>query len=207
MLTSIASISFSETGVRFGWREAFPPTALFPGAAGTSDLDMEIMRVSLFVDPCWAWDAETVCGKLGLSKSISYRCWVNKKLFELQRKPILKFDASKYNNDSISTLKRERCAWTCFNTWLGLWLATPWHVNKGRDTKKTMKWEKMTKEFPNWDYWYASSNSRKSFKSPLKAPHNEQLLFFLGQENLSNNWPILFEIYRINQLSASMEPV
>lgn len=35
LLTSIASISLSETGVRFGWRVALPPTAVFWGGAGT----------------------------------------------------------------------------------------------------------------------------------------------------------------------------
>lgn len=36
----MASISFSETGVRFGKSEAFPPTAVLLGGAGTSDLNL-----------------------------------------------------------------------------------------------------------------------------------------------------------------------
>lgn len=34
----IDSISLSETGVRFGCKDAFPPSAVFFGAAGTSEL-------------------------------------------------------------------------------------------------------------------------------------------------------------------------
>jgi len=36
----------SETGVRFGWRDAFPPSAVFFGAAGTSEL-----AVTFFLTP------------------------------------------------------------------------------------------------------------------------------------------------------------
>jgi len=38
--TKIASISFSETSVRFGNIEAFPPTTVLVGGAGTSDLNL-----------------------------------------------------------------------------------------------------------------------------------------------------------------------
>lgn len=40
----MASISWSVTGVRFGWREALPPVAISLGAAGTSD-DLEKLSV------------------------------------------------------------------------------------------------------------------------------------------------------------------
>lgn len=51
----MASISLSETGVRFGWREAVPPTAVFLGGAGTSELDLELRfwLVPPFVDVDW----------------------------------------------------------------------------------------------------------------------------------------------------------
>lgn len=42
----MASISLSETGVRFGRRDAFPPTAVLMGGAGTSDLDL-VMKLSM----------------------------------------------------------------------------------------------------------------------------------------------------------------
>lgn len=37
-ITIIDAISLSETGVRFGCKDAFPPAAVFFGAAGTSEL-------------------------------------------------------------------------------------------------------------------------------------------------------------------------
>lgn len=45
-LTIIDSISLSETGVRLGCRDAFPPSAVFLGAAGTSEL-----AVTFFLPP------------------------------------------------------------------------------------------------------------------------------------------------------------
>lgn len=51
-LTIIASISLSETGVRLGCREAFPPTAVFWGGAGTSDLRVDFWLASSFVACC-----------------------------------------------------------------------------------------------------------------------------------------------------------
>lgn len=38
--TRIASISLSETGVRFGKSEAFPPTAVLEGGAGTFERNL-----------------------------------------------------------------------------------------------------------------------------------------------------------------------
>lgn len=49
ILTRIASISLSDTGVRLGCRDAFPPTAVFMGVVGTSELGMEISRLSPFL--------------------------------------------------------------------------------------------------------------------------------------------------------------
>ena len=46
LLTRTASISLSVTGVRFGRRDAFPPTAVLMGGAGTSDLDL-VMKLSM----------------------------------------------------------------------------------------------------------------------------------------------------------------
>lgn len=48
LLTRIASISLSETGVRFGKRDAFPPTAVLLGGAGTSELNLDLaMKLSM----------------------------------------------------------------------------------------------------------------------------------------------------------------
>lgn len=55
MLTKIASISLSETGVRFGWREALPPTEKLVGPAGTSELEVEI---SCLLVALWFCDGE-----------------------------------------------------------------------------------------------------------------------------------------------------
>lgn len=57
ILTIIASISLLETGVRFGWREAFPPTAVFAGAAGTSELDLELI---FWFDAGWVCETEPI---------------------------------------------------------------------------------------------------------------------------------------------------
>lgn len=45
------SISLSETGVRFGWSDAFPPSAMFFGAAGTSELAVTFLLPPA-PDPC-----------------------------------------------------------------------------------------------------------------------------------------------------------
>lgn len=57
ILTIIASISLLETGVRFGWREAFPPTAVFAGAAGTSELDLALR---FWFDADWVCETEPI---------------------------------------------------------------------------------------------------------------------------------------------------
>lgn len=64
----IASISLSETGVRFGWTDAFPPTAVLVGGAGTSD--SKVIEFS-WLEATGAWETEPeldefwcLCGNL-----------------------------------------------------------------------------------------------------------------------------------------------
>lgn len=45
------SISLSDTGVRLGWSDAFPPSAMFFGAAGTSELAVTFLFPPE-TDPC-----------------------------------------------------------------------------------------------------------------------------------------------------------
>lgn len=54
MPTKIVSISSLDTGVRLGWREAFPPTVV-----ETFEPKKKVWPASAGVEVVWVWDAES----------------------------------------------------------------------------------------------------------------------------------------------------